>query len=204
MAGADRAAVAAAAIGRIDMWLQEHAPRARAALRPPASERDLAAAQEAVGQPLPLDLRAWWLYGDGAHCGPYVGDSGWLIPPGFVPYSIAEALKSRRLWMDVAREIGPPEQLEAFVGSENSRPAGTVCHSWLPAWIPVATNHAGGNLFVDLRGGPKYGCVMKFYRDAGALAEPAWADVAAMLYDIADRLTENEAQLDKAGQVYWE
>ncbi|MFF4879500.1 SMI1/KNR4 family protein [Micromonospora sp. NPDC000668] len=202
MAGADRAAVAEAAVGRIDEWLQQHAPRTRAALRPPASEPDLAAAQEAVGQPLPPDLRAWWLYADGAHFGPQA-DGGRLIPPGFVPYPIVEALKSRRLWMDVARQIAPVDQLEAFVNSENSRSAGTRCETWLPAWLPVATNHGGGNLFVDLRGGPKNGCVMEFHRDTGALAEPVWADVAAMFYDIADRLTENEAQLDNAGRIFW-
>lgn len=57
------------------------------------------AAQEAVGRPLPPDLRAWWLYADGAHSGLQV-DGGWLIPPGFVPYPIGEPLESRRLWMD--------------------------------------------------------------------------------------------------------
>ncbi|WP_407667263.1 hypothetical protein OHQ88_10430 [Micromonospora zamorensis] len=53
------------------------------------------AAQEAVGRPLPPELRAWWLYADGAHSGLQV-DGGWLIPPGFVPYPIGEALESRR------------------------------------------------------------------------------------------------------------
>ncbi|MGC4784913.1 SMI1/KNR4 family protein [Micromonospora zamorensis] len=74
-------------------------PGGGAALRPPASEADLVAAQEAVGRPLPPDLRAWWLYANGAHSGLQV-DGGWLIPPGFVPYPIGEALESRRLWMD--------------------------------------------------------------------------------------------------------
>ncbi|MCW3840533.1 hypothetical protein ONA70_10540 [Micromonospora yasonensis] len=127
-------------------------------------------------------------------------------PPGFVPYSIDEALKSRRLWMDVARQLALVDELEAFTGSENNRPyrpAGTRCDTWLPAWLPVATNWGGANLFVDLRGGPRYGCVMEFYRDAGAAAEPEWPDMAAMLYDIADRLAENEAQFDNAGRIFW-
>lgn len=206
MVSTDRATVAEAAISRIDAWLHQHAPRARAVLRPPASEPDLAAAQEAVGRPLPPDLRAWWLYADGAQFG-LNADGGSLIPPGFVPYSIAEALKSRRVWMDVARQvarqIAPVRQWDAFISSENNRPAGGRCETWLPAWLPVATNQGGGNLFVDLRGGPMYGCVMAFYRDTGALAEPEWADMAAMLYDIADRLAENEAQLDNAGRIFW-
>ncbi|GAB3174101.1 cell wall assembly regulator SMI1 [Micromonospora palomenae] len=202
MVSMDRAMVAEAAIRRIDAWLQQHAPRARAVLRPPASETDLVAAQDAVGRQLPPDLRAWWLYADGARFG-LDADGGTLIPPGFVPYSVDEALKSRRLWMDVARQLALFDQLEAFISSENSRPAGTRCDTWLPAWLPVATNRGGGNLFVDLRGGPKYGCVMEFYRDAGAVAEPEWADMAAMLYDIADRLAENEAYLDNAGRIFW-
>ncbi|WP_374223735.1 SMI1/KNR4 family protein [Micromonospora sp. M61] len=80
-------------------------PGGGAALRPPASEADLVAAQEAVGRPLPPDLRAWWLYADGAHSGLQV-DGGWLIPPGFVPYPIGEALEGRRLWMDGGRRNG--------------------------------------------------------------------------------------------------
>ncbi|TQJ22481.1 hypothetical protein FBZ33_2734 [Micromonospora sp. A202] len=51
------------------------------------------AAQEAVGRPLPPDLPAWWLYADGAHSG-LRADGGWLIPPGFAPYPIGEALES--------------------------------------------------------------------------------------------------------------
>ncbi|MEU4771670.1 SMI1/KNR4 family protein [Micromonospora sp. NPDC023644] len=198
----DRAMIAEAAIRRIDAWLRQHAPRARAVLRPPASETDLAAAQEAVGRQLPPDLRAWWLYADGARFGLDV-DGGTLIPPGFVPYSVDQALESRRLWMDVARQLALFDQLEAFISSENNRPAGTRCDTWLPAWLPVATNGGGGNLFVDLRGGPKHGCVMEFYRDVGAMAEHEWADMAAMLYDIADRLAENEAYLDDAGRIFW-
>ncbi|MGC3861231.1 SMI1/KNR4 family protein [Micromonospora chersina] len=202
MAGTDRAAVAAAAIGRIDTWLQQHAPRARATLRPPASEADLSAAQEEIGQPLPPDLRAWWSYADGSHSGLEV-DGGWLIPPGFVPYPIAEALQSRRLWMEVARKVAPLDKWDDFVNLENNRPAGTVCETWLPAWLPVATNHGGGNLFVDLRGGPQKGCVMEFYRDTGALAQLPWADVADMLDDIADRLEDDEAEVDDLGRIDW-
>ncbi|WP_246380644.1 SMI1/KNR4 family protein [Micromonospora jinlongensis] len=202
MASTERAAVAAAALDRIDAWLQQHAPRARAALRPPASEADLVAAQEAVGQPLPPDLRAWWLYADGTHSG-LQADGGWLIPPGFAPYPINEALESRRLWMDVARKVAPLDRWDDFVNSENSRLAATVCETWLPAWLPVATNHGGGNLFVDLRGGPRHGCVMEFHRDTGALAQPPWADVADMLDDIAERLEEGEAELDDSGRIDW-
>lgn len=202
MAGVDRAAVAEAAIERIDRWLRHHAPRAHAALRPPASKADLVALQEAIGRPLLPDLRAWWLYADGVHFAPQA-DGGRLIPHAFNPYPTAEALKSRRMWMDVARQLGPIELLEPFLAAENDRPAGTRCDTWLPAWLPVATNHGGANLFVDLRGGPKHGCVTKYYRDNGALDQPEWADVAAMLHDIADRLTDNEAQLDDTGRIYW-
>ncbi|MEU6203216.1 hypothetical protein ABZ814_06470 [Micromonospora musae] len=69
--------------------------------------------------------------------------------------------------------------------------------------MPVATNHGGGNLLVDLRGGPRNGCVMEFYRDTGALAQPPWADVADMLDDIAERLEEDEAELDDSGRIDW-
>ncbi|MGC4792206.1 hypothetical protein ACLQ22_30830 [Micromonospora sp. DT178] len=103
--------------------------------------------------------------------------------------------------MDSARKVTPLDQWDDFVNSENNRPAGTVCETWLPAWLPVATNHGGGNLFVDLRGGPKNGCVMEFYRAGDALAQ--WKDVAEMLDDIADRLEEDEAEIDDLGRIDW-
>ncbi|WP_084757668.1 SMI1/KNR4 family protein [Micromonospora cremea] len=171
MSGVPRAAVADAAIGRIDRWLRQHAPRVRAALRPPASEQDLAAVEEAVDQPVPSDLLSWWSDANGASP---QADSGSLVPPSFVPYSVADALRSRRTSMEVARQIAPIPiaELEAFISSHSSRPAGTRCETWLPAWLPIASDHGGAHLFVDLRSGRRHGCVMQFYRDMGAAANP--------------------------------
>lgn len=161
-------------------------------------------AEEELGRPLPADLKAWWSYADGAHLGSHP-DGGPLIPPWFVPYSISEALKSRRVWMEVARQIAPVPiaQLEAFIAAQNELPAGTGCETWLPAWLPIATDAGGANLFVDLRGGRRHGCVMEYYKDAGASAGPEWADVAAMLYDIADRLAEGGPERVDEGRVHW-
>ncbi|MFE4451234.1 SMI1/KNR4 family protein [Streptomyces sp. NPDC056796] len=55
---------------RIDAWLREHAPRTFATLRPPAGDKEIAAAQEELGVIFPPDLVASLLRHDGALEGP--------------------------------------------------------------------------------------------------------------------------------------
>ncbi|WP_329616581.1 SMI1/KNR4 family protein [Streptomyces brevispora] len=55
---------------RIDAWLREHAPRTFATLRPPAGDKEIAAAQEELGVTFPPDLIASLLRHDGALEGP--------------------------------------------------------------------------------------------------------------------------------------
>jgi hypothetical protein len=77
-----------------------------------------------------------------------------------------------------------PNLLEA-----EDAPAGTAAESpWLPSWLPIAHNLGGGNLFLDLREGPEYGCVGKQYRDEAWDGNPMWLSVTGMLADIAEGL----------------
>jgi hypothetical protein len=54
-----------AAWGRIEAWLQAHAPASAALLRPPAGDADIAAAEAAMGVKLPATLAAWYRIHDG-------------------------------------------------------------------------------------------------------------------------------------------
>ncbi|MGW5671086.1 SMI1/KNR4 family protein [Micromonospora sp. NPDC003776] len=204
MTDAGRGAVAERAIHRIDEWLRQNAPLTRSALRPPASEADIATVEEALGRRIPVSLRALWAYADGAYS-PLQVDGGSLIPPSFAPYSIAQALDSRETWMRVDRRISPIPlaNFDAYVATQNRQPAGTRCDTWLPAWLPIASDHGGGDLFVDLRDGRSHGCVLHYRADAGVLSGPEWSDVAAMLFDIAERMTEDECHLDEQGRLSW-
>lgn len=79
---------------RIDAWLRKHAPRTFATLRPPAGDKEIAAAQEELGVTFPPDLVASLLRHNGALEGPeafrfstgdrLLGVSGILGDTGFM------------------------------------------------------------------------------------------------------------------------
>ncbi|MFB7191563.1 SMI1/KNR4 family protein [Streptomyces sp. NPDC056230] len=73
---------AVAAWKRIEGWLVERAPASAALLRPPASDADVDAVQEAIGVVFPPALRAWYKLHDGID-DPGIGKSWW--PAGFLP-----------------------------------------------------------------------------------------------------------------------
>lgn len=172
---------------RIADWLDRHAPPTAAAVNPPANESALAQAEATLGLPLPADLVAWWRRANGMRwTNPLPGA---LLPPGFLPYSVEEALKSRQTWLNVMRVYG--EQSELPPG-----PAGSPCDVWLPEFMPIAADGCGADLFVDLRGGSARGCVVEYdkvgaagYEDATMSTDVSmWPSVAAMLGGLADAL----------------
>jgi cell wall assembly regulator SMI1 len=192
---ADRASIAAAAIQRIDDWLRRHAPAVRGSLCPPAADADVAVVEDLTNRQLPTDLLVWWRYADGA-ASQALHTAGALIPRGFVPLSIEHALGRRHMHLDVALSIAPMPRpaWAAFIAGQNALPAGTACQAWLPSWLPIANNGAGMDLFVDLRDGNRHGCITSFAADGGSASAPEWADVAAMLFDIAERLEDGEPE----------
>ncbi|MEU6055100.1 SMI1/KNR4 family protein [Streptomyces xanthochromogenes] len=68
--------------GRIEAWLEEHAPATAALLRPPASDADIDAVEESIGVVFPPALRAWYRLHDGTD-DPGDGKSWW--PVAFLP-----------------------------------------------------------------------------------------------------------------------
>lgn len=95
----------------------------------------------------------------------------------------------------VSREIVPPDLVERWqTWQERCRrdPAaalypGEASVLWIPEWLPIAGDGAGGGLFVDLRSGPHRGCVVRF-NDTGHEATPEWTDSEAMLTHVANAL----------------
>jgi cell wall assembly regulator SMI1 len=198
----DGTATVPAAIDRIDGWLRERAVRAHDAVSPAADEADLRAAEVTVGRPLPADLRLWWSYADGMD---ELRDGGSLIPPGFMPLSVRGALRNRVMLEEITRDTWPSSasELESYVSEQVREPAGTPGQHWLPAWLPVAHDRGGTDMFVDLRAGSLHGCVTVFRMEFGTEPEPMWPSVAVMLGDIADRLERGEAEVDDRGRLYW-
>lgn len=72
----------AVAWGRIEKWLRAHAPASAALLRSPASEDDLASAEESIGLSLPSTLRAWYRLHDGIN---EPAEDASLWPTAFLP-----------------------------------------------------------------------------------------------------------------------
>ena len=167
----------------IESWARTNAPALHAAFLPPSSGADIAAAEEVLGLPLPADLVAWWRQFGG------IGDRyrHWaLIPPHWQPHGLSRALHYRTLMIDAIRGIAfsSPEEERAFEATALQEPAGTPCPDlWLPAWLPVAADGCGYELFADLREGPQRGCVMEWGKYDGAATEPLWPNVDAMFDD---------------------
>lgn len=154
---------------RIVDWLKGSARATAAALAPfePTLVDD---AERALGRPLPPDLAEWWRLG---------GSAGRLIPLEHAPLSVPAALAARRERLDQALRHG-----DSIVDGE----AGDPERGFQSAFIPIAHDPHGHHLFVDLRGGPLYGCVGEWDDISGFADVVSWPSVAEMLGDIADAL----------------
>lgn len=167
----------------IETWIGENSPALYAVLLPSSSAVDIADAEESIGYALPAELVGWWRQFGG------IGETyaRWaLVPPMWQPHGLDNALRLRTMMMQAIsgiafRTLGEEKDYEATALRE---PAGTPCVDiWLPAWLPVAADGSGHELFVDLRGGDLHGCVMEWDKYSGADRDPLWPNVTAMLDD---------------------
>ncbi|MEU3648597.1 SMI1/KNR4 family protein [Lentzea sp. NPDC034063] len=163
---------------RVDAWLRSHMPELHAKFLPPATATDVAAAEEAIGVPLPADLAAWWMA-----CGGLTNvDYTPIIPKFHSPVGVGQSLEVRETMMEIRREVAIDPDVDGYEARKLAEPAGSpIGDLWLPLFVPIAVNASGSYLFVDLREGPLRGCVMPFDNVEGADEEPLWKNVAAML-----------------------
>ncbi|KAB2350372.1 SMI1/KNR4 family protein [Actinomadura rudentiformis] len=147
--------------GRFAGWLAERAPDDHAVLRPPASEEQIAAVEEAYGVVLHPDLKALLRLHDGTQSGshPY-GD--------FLPLGHRLSTVQRIVWTR-----------DTLVSHyESSRPyfdAEEPVEAHADQWVPFAEPNDGGFAFVDHRPGPTYGQVYEFGMGSGAVEAKLWA-----------------------------
>ncbi|MGV9854996.1 SMI1/KNR4 family protein [Streptomyces sp. NPDC003442] len=93
----------AAAWGRIETWLREHAAASAGLLRPPAGEADIAAAEVAMGVEFPAALAAWYRVHDGFD----EGHGGGILPSGMTMLPLADLVDEYRMRLrDWEREAG--------------------------------------------------------------------------------------------------
>ncbi|MET9902417.1 SMI1/KNR4 family protein [Streptomyces sp. NPDC006446] len=179
--------------------LARNAPACHARLNPPADPAALRRAGQETGRPLSEGLAAWWRAADGVSpTRPTVGETPFrLFPYGCDPYPVAEALTRRKQYLRALRDTVPPplaDALEGWLARCGQDRAGTYYPQdatplWLPQWLPVAGDGLGGGLFVDLRAGDQYGCVVRH----GTMShgpKPSWPDMETLLAHVADTLEE--------------
>jgi cell wall assembly regulator SMI1 len=196
---------------RIEAWLDEHLPGARATLRPGVSEADLAHFEGAIGHPLPDDVRQSWLIHDGQCPFPDELDSaiftgGRLGAPGLIfgqelnplvcrdslSLSGTSALAEWAGWRPpiVASDKAGPEAADEVDEGCTSFPAGAIrCHYTNRGWIPLVMGGRSNYLGIDLDPGPNgvVGQVIHFGLDeeAKSVLATSWG---RFLEDFADEL----------------
>ncbi|MFR9731115.1 SMI1/KNR4 family protein [Saccharopolyspora sp. MS10] len=163
---------------KIVLWLDEHAPVTAAALIPPSTPPDFAELEAEFEIRLPGELREWW-----TACGGTDGDVlADALPPFYTPYG---AKRAREVWCGQRKTWASQWERPAcdyYAGSPGS--------SYHPAWIPIAGDGFADELVVDLRPGPKRGCVLEWEQEAGQVQRPEWLSISAMLSDVHRSLTE--------------
>jgi cell wall assembly regulator SMI1 len=106
---------------RLDGWLREHRERFWEALRPGASEEELRVLEEALGGPLPEDLRTWLKWHNGQD-----------------PEVIGSFVESWNL-MSTDEIIAARKDLEAEKG-----------RGWKKAWVPILDDGQDDYVCLDL------------------------------------------------------
>lgn len=159
--------------GEITTWLGRHAPADAARIRPPATDSQIDAVAAAVGRALPQDLRQWWRQADGAGAD--------LIPWGLAPMSCAEALDDRAMRLEVASEVS--SGLDRIDVADDER-----VFDFHPLFLPIAEDHRGDCLCVDLRDGPQHGCIGLWDHEGGWDGTFYWLGVTEMVTAMRDAM----------------
>ena len=168
--------------GEVLGWCRQHAPVTAAAIEGPTHDQALSDAQAQTGLVWPEPLLAWLAISA------RVSDSfePGVIPPGFVPLGVDDVVRSWRMLTDISARVGRADELAQW----EHEPAGSNSSEFLHSWLPIASNFANAWLFVDLRPGPRVGCVGRFEDDLGFMGPPAWDDVAQLVGAVAAALRE--------------
>jgi len=156
--------------------LRRVAPAVAAAVLPPGG-MSVAEAQERLGTEFTPDLVEWF----GLHGGIELDYKFRFLPMNW-PLDLAEAVRFsaeiREIWQDSEPRC------------EGDQVAGTVMETWLPQYVAVGNDGMGGELFVDLRPGPRQGCVREWERAQADDFENSWDGLAPLLREIAAALRD--------------
>ncbi|WP_433377118.1 SMI1/KNR4 family protein [Actinoplanes sp. CA-142083] len=161
-------------------WLRSHAPATAAHIRPPASGEALSSLAAALGRTLPADLHRWWQLADGMT----VGVLDPLIPSLYTPLPVAEALKNRQFSLSLDQESTDADEV-----------AGAPSYGFHPLFVPIAEDHCGQTMFIDLREGSQHGCIGVWDHESAWDDGVYWESLSDMLTDVRDALVHGRPAL---------
>ncbi|MEU7640203.1 SMI1/KNR4 family protein [Streptomyces sp. NPDC039016] len=171
--------------GRIEAWLEAHAPRSHRRLPAPAAEEEIQAVERELDVELPADLRAFYALHNGT--GPDA-DFAWPTWDGPLPIPPDQWDPERDPSGYLLPEggIGPVGRLPYWVGG----PAGCA-HEDAPEqrYVAFVASDPDGfyGLFADCTPGAAHG-TLGWYAEAEAPSPGAWPSFAAYLTEVADAL----------------
>lgn len=180
---------------RIDDWYARNLPALGADLRPPASARDIARLEKALGRRLAKELRQSLACHDGQstplHAGPGVIGNWELL-------SVDRILQHHATWGEhlAANELTGP-------GYRAKPGRGVRRLWWSPAWLPVTYDGAGGHHCVDHDPG-KGGAVgqLLLVRPGEPERRVRASGVRAWLAGIAQALESGRAQVQQTAGTW--
>ena len=197
---------------RIEAWLGRHLPAVKASLRPGVSPADLAAFEQAVGRPLPEDVRESYPIHDGQRPIPGVWSGGVVFGNAVCPLlDSADSMTSKsvlsewRHWVEIYEDFKKtPRDLALVQRDCSSTPVEAIhCDYANPGWIPLYSEEGYSASFgVDLDPGPNGvdGQVINFGRDDRKKYVLAWS-WKQFLHEVAAELEAGNFVLNDDGEV---
>lgn len=71
---------------------------------------------------------------------------------------------------------------------ESAEVAGAPSHAFHPLFLPIAEDHCGQTMFVDLREGPWHGCIGVWDHESAWDSAVCWESITDMLTDVDNAL----------------
>lgn len=144
-------------LARLDAWYAANLPAASYAFNPPASDEEIAAAEEAFGLTMPSAWRQLYRWHDGENDDRFGHIYGLPILP------LVQVVYDWQVWKQVLADFGDPYAIPG-----TGWPEGAVDPAYAnPGWIPLTSDFSGGHIGIDLAPWPKgrIGQIIVFGRD---------------------------------------
>lgn len=180
----------------VSAWLRQHAPET-AALLGDANAGAASEVSSGLGVDLPEDVAAYF--------DTVPGEVSAGLVFGYLPLPAQACVRTARMLRAVAQQVMPKVMIEQSLAN----PAGGYAWAWLDQFVPIAASTAGSYLSIDLREGPRRGCVVLFDGDEGMLHEPWFGSIDDLMRQLMGSLAHGQPLAGKTpviedGRLTWQ